>query len=581
MPSLSPQLLTIRRFFTLLSAQPRAPLLTLATLMLIAGLTEGIGILLLVPLIGVLGGDAGSDNAIVRALEQALAATGLPITAAGLLGAFLLLILLRATLVLARDLYSHRIRLRLVDHLRRDAFAALLSAEWSLAQGKRSSDFANLLITDVARVGMGLQLLMSLAASLAVLLAYALAAFGLSPAMTAIALGSGAVLFLLLGGHRRAALDLGRELGEGNRNLHGNLQEALAGMKLAKILGNEDRQLEAFARVTADLRERQLRFALGSGLARALFTVGGALFITAFLYLGLTVLEVPFAELVTLVVLFARVIPLWSAVQQQLQQLLHAAPALAEAERMQTECLTHREPRPPGPVTRRPIRDAILIEQLSYRYPGRKAPALRDIDLVLPARTTTAVMGPSGSGKSTLADLLMGLLPPTSGRILVDDTPLDSTERIAWRRSVAYVPQDIFLLNDSIRNNLLWARPEASQLEIEAALERAAAGFVLSLPAGLDTRVGERGAQLSGGERQRIALARALLGRPSLLILDEATSALDPENEERVRRAIENLHGNLTLLVIVHRLDTLRHADQVVVLDGGRTAVPGSRRSNE
>lgn len=557
----------------LLRVQPRAPLLALAALMLASGLTEGIGMLLLVPLIGVLGDHTGTDNAIVATLERALTATGLPLTAAGLLGAFLTLVLVRVALVLARDLTARRVQLRLVDQLRQDAFAALLDAEWSLILRSRSADFANLLITDIARAGIGVQVLLGLSATIAVLFAYALIAVALSPAMSAIALGSGALLFLFLGGHRRAALDLGRQLGEGNRALHSNLHEALAGMKLAKVLGNEARHLRAFTRVTGELRERQLRFALTSGLAKALFTAGGALFVTGFLFVGLTWLRVPLAELITLVVLFARVMPLWSTAQQQLQQLLHAAPALAEAEKLRAECIAHREPRTVQTAPPRPLRDALRVADLSYRYRTGAAAALDRIDLVLPARTTTAIIGASGSGKSTLADLLMGLLVPTGGHILVDGRPLDGADRIAWRRQVAYVPQDNFLFDDSVRNNLLWARPGASEAELEDALTRAAAGFVLELPDGMDTPVGERGRRLSGGERQRIALARALLGRPSLLILDEATSALDLANEERVRQAIEDLHGDLTLVVIGHRLATLRHADQVVVLDRGRIRV--------
>ena len=154
-------------------------MLLLAALMLLAGLSEGVGILLLVPLIGILGDVAGSDNAMVLGVEQALRASGLPLTPAGLLGAFLLLVLLRAILVLARDVYALRIQLLMVDRLRGGAFSALLGAEWQMIRGNRSSDFANLLLTDIGRVGMGVQVLMTLGANLAVMGAYALVALGL------------------------------------------------------------------------------------------------------------------------------------------------------------------------------------------------------------------------------------------------------------------------------------------------------------------------------------------------------------------------------------------------------------------
>ncbi len=190
-----------------------------------------------------------------------------------------------------------------------------------------------------------------------------------------------------------------------------------------------------------------------------------------------------------------------------------------------------------------------------------------------PARSTTAVVGQSGAGKSTLADVLTGLLAPDAGEMSVDGVPVAGARRRAWRRQVAYVPQDVYLFHDSIRNNLLWGQPDATENALRQALERAAASFVFRLPQGMETVVGDAGVRLSGGERQRLALARALLKRPSLLILDEATSALDLENEARICEAIEGLHGDLTVVVIGHRLPNLRRADQVVVLDAGRIAV--------
>ncbi|MBP7982278.1 MAG: ATP-binding cassette domain-containing protein, partial [Arenimonas sp.] len=212
----------------------------------------------------------------------------------------------------------------------------------------------------------------------------------------------------------------------------------------------------------------------------------------------------------------------------------------------------------------------------SIRYISRIEPALNDVSLTLKSRTTTAVMGESGAGKSTLADVLMGLLDLDAGQLCVDGHDISGPALLNWRNSVSYVPQDAFLFHDSIRRNLLWGDLQATDQELELALQRAAAEFVFELPLGLDTVVGDGGILLSGGERQRIALARALLKKPALLILDEATSALDRGNETRIRKAIENLHGNLTVLIIGHRLPTLEHADHIVVMDKGRIKVQGT-----
>jgi ATP-binding cassette subfamily C protein len=189
----------------------------------------------------------------------------------------------------------------------------------------------------------------------------------------------------------------------------------------------------------------------------------------------------------------------------------------------------------------------------------------------------TAIVGPSGAGKSTLADLMMGLLAPDEGVVLIDALPLSGKHLHAWRRSVGYVPQENFLFHDTIRTNLQWAKSDATESEMRRALESAAAlDFVTALPSGLDTVVGDRGVRLSGGERQRIALARALLRNPNLLLLDEATSSLDSENERRIQQAVERLHGDITVVVIAHRLSTVSRADQVVLLDEGKVVETGT-----
>ncbi|MGO4273116.1 ABC transporter ATP-binding protein, partial [Paenibacillus sp. TAF58] len=186
------------------------------------------------------------------------------------------------------------------------------------------------------------------------------------------------------------------------------------------------------------------------------------------------------------------------------------------------------------------------------------------------------VIGRSGAGKSTLIDILMGLLQPERGQVLVDGVPLTEANLLSLRKSISYVPQDPFLFNGSIRENMLMIDPSATEEQLWESLEFAASTeFVNKLPLGLDTLIGDRGIRLSGGERQRLVLARAILRKPSILILDEATSALDSENEAKIQEALERLQGKLTIIVIAHRLSTIRNADQVIVLDKGRIIQSG------
>jgi ATP-binding cassette subfamily C protein len=188
----------------------------------------------------------------------------------------------------------------------------------------------------------------------------------------------------------------------------------------------------------------------------------------------------------------------------------------------------------------------------------------------------TALVGPSGAGKSTLADVIMLLLAPLEGSLCVDGVVLADGAHSNWRASVGYVPQETHLFHDTVRENVRWIAPGSSDAQVLDALQLAGAGELIArLPHGLDTVIGDRGTLLSGGERQRLALARALLGRPHLLVLDEATSALDPESERAIRHTIAALTPTVTVLTITHRLTTARQADHIVVLDHGAVVAAG------
>ena len=566
----------IRSFLRLAREAPRARVAGLLLLMALTGLTEGLGVLLLVPLLKTLQDGPNSRGPLIAGLRGVFLMAGAIPSLGGLLTAFLVLMALRCCTQYAREIIGAKMQYRIVDKLRERCFAALSNVEWRWIAATRKSDHANLLLTDVGRVGIGLNAGLALAAVLATMPAYLLAAFALSPPMTCLALASGGLVLSALAGERRKALRLGENLGAANRAMQGSVQDNLDGLKLAKILGNERRHLDLFTQTIGRLRRQQLRFTASVSLSRVLFQAGSAVLLAGYLYLGFQVWHAAVPELLTLVMIFSRLIPMSISAQQHYHQWLHALPALQETDRLLAECQAAAEPEEPAESAPWPAAAKIHLERVTLRYSGRERPALDDVSLDFPARTTTAIIGASGSGKSTLADVLTGLLAPDRGALLIDGVPAAGPRRKRWRRSTAYVPQEVFLLNDSVRNNLLWGFAGAGEDDLRLALKRAAADFAFRLPDGLNTVVGDGGVRLSGGERQRLVLARALLSRPSLLILDEATSALDLENEARVRQAVENLHGDLTVIVIGHRLPTLEHADQVVVLDAGRVAAQGS-----
>jgi len=226
------------------------------------------------------------------------------------------------------------------------------------------------------------------------------------------------------------------------------------------------------------------------------------------------------------------------------------------------------------------VRGDVCFENVSFHYEQSGRPLLDHVNLSVQAGESVAIVGPSGSGKTTMMALLMRFYDPLEGRVLLDGHDLRTLKQSAIRRNIAVVLQDPLLFNDTIRANIAYGRPDASMAEIEAAARAAFAHeFIMRLPEGYDTIVGERGGRLSGGERQRITIARALLKNPPILLLDEPTSALDTESEEAVQQAIENLLHGRTIFVIAHRLSTVVNADRIVVLKEGRIVESGTHAS--
>ncbi len=233
-----------------------------------------------------------------------------------------------------------------------------------------------------------------------------------------------------------------------------------------------------------------------------------------------------------------------------------------------------------------PFEHEISLQDVSFGYHGTENDAIAGVNLTIRRGEQIGICGPTGGGKTTLADLVTGLLSPSTGRVLVDGRDV-ATDTRGWQRNLGVVPQMIFILDDSLRRNIALGLPD-SEIDEDAVREAVRLAqlddFVESLPEGLETMVGERGVRISGGERQRIAIARALYTRPKVLIFDEGTSALDNTTEQELMRSLKSLRGDHTILLVAHRLSTVRDADRVVFLEGGRIAgtdtFEGLRRSN-
>ena len=542
------------------------PTKTALTLVLMVGtaITDGIALMSLLPLLGLVG-IGNSQDKLAQMMQPLNLKPSLPMA----LTIFVALIAVRAVIKGSRDIMQTDLRNGFVDRLRIQTFAAISRMRWQAIMQMRFSDLTETLLGDVDRVGLCTFYLLRLFSTIGVVIAYAAVAINLSPAACGLALGLGAVMLLTQRRILNHAHTTGRDLGKFRRQMAATASTYLNGIKAAKAYNRETDQIAAFADAVAGMRHHLTMFSHGQTRARGLHEIGGAIVLSALVWLMLDWLQVPTAQVLLMIVILARLLPMGAEIQQSLVQMMHSLPAFTAIQSLLGTCERNSEIHMAAEAAP-PLTQAIVFDQVQFRYTPDTT-ALDHLCLTIPARQTTALMGASGAGKSTIADLLVGLISPTAGRILIDGQVLTEAMIQDWRRQIAYVPQEVFLFHDSVRANLRWGAPAAADDEIWTALTQAAAAdFVRALPNGLDTVVGEGGMRLSGGERQRLALARAFLRRPALLVLDEATSALDTTNEQLIQQALRNVHGNLTIVLIAHRLSTVQGADQVLTLDAGR-----------
>ncbi|HEY9889410.1 MAG TPA: ABC transporter ATP-binding protein [Candidatus Obscuribacterales bacterium] len=372
---------------------------------------------------------------------------------------------------------------------------------------------------------------------------------------------------------------LGRQLSECNRIFSIHLLEVLNGMRLIRTVGTERREYQKLVSYIHDQEKAEFKSQMNSAAIGPINEVTGIVSVIVIILCGRLFFADEIASfsavlLVYLVILF-RMLPFVGQLNSIRNQLGNSA---ASVEVLHDFLKLENKPfMPRGKREYQGLRDKIEFKNIHFKYASSDKLILDNVNLSLPKGETLALVGSSGSGKSTLADLLARFYDPTSGQVMIDGVDLRDFELGSLRRVMGIVSQDTFLFNDTVRNNIAYARPAATDQEIFEAAKRAnALDFIMQLPHQWETVIGDRGVMLSGGQRQRLAIARAMLQDPEILILDEATSALDTVSERLVQQAIDELSHDRTILVIAHRLSTVRNANQIAVLDQGKVVEVGT-----
>ncbi|MEI4801784.1 ABC transporter ATP-binding protein [Bacillus sp. NPDC077411] len=551
--------------------------------MALVSLLEGIGILLLIPMISI-SGVVKVNNGSTPVPEMFKFLHNIPETISLLLilGIYIFLVIAQSLLQQNLTLRNTKILINFTNHIRLEIYRALLQANWTFFVKKRKSDLISAMTDELGRVVNGTNLFFQMLTALIFTLIQFGIALWLSVKITIFVLFAGLVLAYFSRHFIKKSRALGNRTSEIARSYLGGITDYFNGVKDIKSNMLEESRYTWLHTWCQKIEQEQLAFIKLKNSSQLFYKVTSSILIAFLVFASVKLFQAQPAQLILIILIFSRLWPRFTTIQSNLEQLAASVPAFKSLIELQEECNKAAElqdiERQYKDVKPMSIEQGIECRNMYFRYNSQESLyALRNINFEIPSNCMTAIVGPSGAGKSTLIDILMGLMQPEKGQILIDGTPLTSDNLLSLRKSISYVPQDPFLFNASIRENLLMIEPNASEEQIWEALEfSAAAEFVRRLPQGLDTFIGDRGVRLSGGERQRLVLARAILRKPSILVLDEATSALDTENEAKIQTALERLKGKMTIIVIAHRLSTIRNADQVLVIDKGEIVQKGA-----
>lgn len=574
---------TISKFRDLLDAREKRQALVLLVLMLALGIVELVGVAAIFPLFSVLA-DPGiiQSNQYLRRTYEMLGFTSTNNFLIFLSATVFVIVVTRTAftavtsygLLRYAQMRSHALSVKLLSSYLRRPYAWFLN--------RHSAEMGKSVLSEVDQVVRdslipALQLVSRLIIVLLIVgLVIAIEPVVAVSAFAGVALAYGLVYLSVSTFLRRQ----GKARIAANRARFQIAQELLGGVKEVKIGGLERGYLRRFEKASLHFARIRTQFQLVREVPRymlELIAIGGILVLIIALLIradGNLGVALPVIALYAFAGL--RLLPAVQVIYQSIVSLRFGGPAL---KALHAELRTGEHATDWESVVPLALKRELALEHVSFTYPKADRPILQDVSLAIPVHTTVGLVGVTGAGKSTLVDVILGLLEPHQGRLSIDGQTIDRSNVRAWQRSVGYVPQQIFLADESIAANIAFGvQPEKID---HSAIERAARMAMLhefivtELPKGYETEVGERGVRLSGGQRQRVGIARALYHDPDVLVLDEATSALDNLTEKAVMEAVNNLSRRKTIVIIAHRLTTVKGCDAIFIVDKGKVRVAG------
>ena len=543
--------------------------------LLLAGIVEGIGLSALLPLIStVVGSQAGSvpgasasGSDLEKTVTETLSALGLTPTLGTLLIVCVLTILLKNGLVLLANKRVGYTVANVVTDLRLALLRSLLIARWEYFVRQPVGVIVNAMLTQTSQTSKAFQHGATIVAVMIQTLVYVGVAMLVSWQTTLISLAIGLILTFMLKRFINKARRAGGRQTKLLISLNQHLVDTLQSLKPLKAMARENQADSLLKKKTTNLNKALQKQVLSKELLKAVQEPMLTIFLAVGLYLLLVYLRLSLSTTMVLAFLLARIVKQVNKIQQHYQEMAILESAYwSLQETIQATELAHETALGSQVPS---LKHAIRLDRVSFAYDEEWV--LRDASLSFPSGLLTAMVGQSGVGKTTIADLVIGLIRPQQGEVWIDDLPLAKVDVKKWRKMIGYVPQETLLLHDTVLLNVTLGDPKLNEEDAEYALRAAGAWeFVLEMPQGMYSSVGERGGMLSGGQRQRIAIARALVHKPKLLILDEPTSALDPESEAAICETLSQLRGEITILAISHQPTIMNVADRAYNLRDGK-----------
>jgi ATP-binding cassette subfamily C protein len=544
----------------------------LAVVVVLSSIFEGMGLAVLFPILVKLGMGDASNGWLPQLIDRAIGSLGIPNELGPLLAFAVVILLLQVGLQVCKSWCEVDCQMRYAERWRNRIFNSFMDAEWRFFGMERYATRVNAITNESYRVSFAFFLLEQLITATVFIAIYGMLALAASWQMVVILGIFGSLIYLTMRPLSRKGYELGRRVSAADEALQHRATEFIHNAKLIKSTATEALAKAYFADISQDYRISYLRAGFHPKLVYGIYMGAGYVLLGTGTWAAVSLLHINPAAVAVSIYVFLRLYVQVSNFQQCRQSLLLAAPALdiVSAQVEQAEALAEKidggRQLPDGPAR-------IDLSNVTVRYGD--AVALENLSFDFVQGSTVGVTGASGAGKSTLVDVMVGLIKPARGTVRIDGLPIEDVSRTNWRRSIGYVGQETLMLNGSVEANIAWGG-DSSRNEIEKAARAAHAHeFIEAMPRGYATEIGDRGLRLSGGQRQRLGLARALLGRKRLLILDEATSALDSESESEIMSALSAMRGQVTIVMVAHRLSTLRMADRILVFDRGRLVESG------